>query len=107
MIQAPNRILDSNACVNELINYEANWWIVPLIKSICPLEVVEQIYSMAISPCLSSDQLIWSGTKSSVGLKKEVAARLILMPILLGNLNGDYWCPGPPNYFCGELAVIY
>lgn len=49
MIQAPIQILDREAQVNEIINQEANWWNVPLIKSIFPTDVAEQICSMAIS----------------------------------------------------------
>jgi hypothetical protein len=60
--QVPNQILDSNAKVSQLINIETNWWNIPVIESLFPPDVVEQICSMAISPCTTQDLLIWSGT---------------------------------------------
>jgi hypothetical protein len=49
-IQVPNQLLDSNACVSELINYDDNWQNVPMIESLFPADVVEQSCSMATSP---------------------------------------------------------
>jgi hypothetical protein len=63
-IQVPNQLLDNNACVSELINYDDNWWNVPMIESLFPADNVEQSYSMATSPRTTPNQLMWSGTRT-------------------------------------------
>jgi hypothetical protein len=62
MEEAPVQLLDREALVTEIIKKEANWWNVPLIESIFPKEVAEQICNIAISPQLMKDKLIWART---------------------------------------------
>lgn len=62
MIQVPIQILDKEARVHEIKNQEANWWNIPLIEQIFPLETVEQICSIAICPRLMPDKVIWVGS---------------------------------------------
>jgi len=61
-IQAPVRILNAEATVNELIDQTQNWWNVPLLEQIFPSEIAELICNMAICPQLQRDRLTWEGT---------------------------------------------
>jgi ribonuclease HI len=60
----PVRIIPNDAKVADIINQEANWWNIPLIKQIFREETVEQICSIPINPRSQEDRLIWEGTKN-------------------------------------------
>jgi hypothetical protein len=60
----PVRVLLREATVADIINREANWWDVPLIKSIFSEDTVDKICSIPINPRFHEDKLIWRGTKN-------------------------------------------
>jgi len=63
-IQFPIQGIHPEAKVSELINFETNWWNIPLVEQLFPPDIVEQICSIAISPRCLQDRLIWAGTKT-------------------------------------------
>jgi len=63
-IQDPIRVLNREAKVADIINLETNWWNIHLIEHIFPMETVEKICSLAISPRTQEDKLVWAGSKS-------------------------------------------
>jgi len=63
-VQSPIRILDKEDTVAELIDPETKWWNISLIKSIFSEEEAKVITNIPLSPALSSDRLLWRGTKN-------------------------------------------
>jgi hypothetical protein len=51
-----------------LINFETNWWNIPLLEQIFLEETAEQICNIPISPRLMKDRLVWAGTKNGLFL---------------------------------------
>jgi len=62
----PVRVLPREATVADIINREANWWDIPLIKSIFSEDTVDKICSIPINPRFHEDKIIWRGTKNGV-----------------------------------------
>jgi len=62
----PVRVLPREAIVADIINKEANWWDIPLIKCIFSEDTVNKICSIPINPRFHMDKLIWRGTKNGV-----------------------------------------
>jgi hypothetical protein len=66
MIQVNIQNISPEARVSDLINFETNWWNIPLLEQIFPAETVEQICNIPISPRLMKDVLVWAGTKNGM-----------------------------------------
>jgi hypothetical protein len=65
-VQSPQRILDANAKVAELIDAESHGWNRSLISSIFTKEESQAILNISLSPILPMDKLIWRGTTNGV-----------------------------------------
>jgi hypothetical protein len=65
-IYDPIRALPRDARVADIINQEANWWNISLIEQIFPVEIVEKICSIPISPQTQEDKIIWARTKNGI-----------------------------------------
>jgi hypothetical protein len=65
-IQSPVKILNKDAKVAEIIDQQSRWWNIPLIEQIFPPDIVEKICSLAISPGLVQDKLIWAYTANGL-----------------------------------------
>jgi hypothetical protein len=61
-IQVHSQEIQPTATVSELINMDSNWWNIPLIEQLFPLDIVEHICNIAISPRTMHDRFIWGGT---------------------------------------------
>jgi hypothetical protein len=61
-IQVHSQEIQPTATVSELINMDSNWWNIPLIEQLFPLDIVDQICNIAISPRTMHDRLFWGGT---------------------------------------------
>lgn len=84
IIQSPSHVLRHDAKVCEIIDADTKWWNIPLIEQIFPVEIVEQICSIPISPLEMQDRLVWAGTstrhfsvRSTYHLEREQQARLL------------------------------
>jgi hypothetical protein len=66
MIQVNVQNISPEARVSDLINFETNWWNIPLLEQIFPEEMVEQICNIPISPRQIKDRLVWAGTKNGL-----------------------------------------
>lgn len=60
IIQSPVHILNKDAKMAEIINQYSRWWNLPLIEQIFPIDVVEKICSLAISPVVAQDRQVWT-----------------------------------------------
>lgn len=62
--QALVQVLNPEARVCELIDFDTNWWNVPLLAQLFPADIVEVICNIPISPRLMKDRLVWAGNKN-------------------------------------------
>lgn len=62
MIQSPIQGIHQDARVCDIINFETNWWNIPLIEQVFPAELVDHICNISISPRVMHDRLILAGT---------------------------------------------
>jgi hypothetical protein len=70
-IQDPIRVLSRDVKIADIINPEANWWDIPLIKQFFSRETVGKICSILISPQLHEDKLIWAWTNNGLFLVRS------------------------------------
>jgi hypothetical protein len=48
--------------VQMLIDRDSNWWNIPLLEQLFPLQIVEHICQIPIAPRSAEDRMIWSGS---------------------------------------------
>jgi hypothetical protein len=65
-------ILNKDAKVTEIIVQHSRWWNIPLIEQIFPVDVVEKICSLAISPRVAQDKQVWAYTANGLFIVRSV-----------------------------------
>jgi ribonuclease HI len=65
-VQSPRVILDSQACVAELIDHDLRKWKEDLISEIFVQDEAKLIQSIPLSPFPAEDHITWSGTKNGI-----------------------------------------
>jgi hypothetical protein len=65
-IKSPVQILNKDAKVAEINDQHSRWWNIPLIEQIFLADVVEKIYSLAISPGVAQDRQVRAYTSNGL-----------------------------------------